>query len=94
MGSSLVLNCNHNGINCIQKTDADRSCDKIWFTEAQICEWSGMSKTTLWRRLNKLEHVGRINGVSDLKQCGMPTNNGWYSKHSRDASSDAKRYVF
>ena len=76
MESSLVLNCDHNGINCIQKTDAERSCDRIWFTEAQICEWSGMSKTTLWRRLNKLEHVGRINGVSDLKQCEMPTNNG------------------
>ena len=76
MESSLVLNCDHNGINCIKKTDAERSCDRIWFTEAQICEWSGMSKTTLWRRLNKLEHVGRINGVSDLKQCEMPTNNG------------------
>ena len=78
MGSSLVLNGNHNGINCIQKTDAERSCDKVWFTEAQICAWSGMSKTTLWRRLNKLENVGRINGVSDLKQCEMPINNGGY----------------
>ena len=38
--NSLVLNSNHNGINCIQKTDAERPCDKIWFTAKQIQEWS------------------------------------------------------
>ena len=76
MGSSLVLNGNHNGINCIQKTDAERSCDKIWFTAKQIEEWSGMSKMTLNRRLHKLEEVGRICIVTDLIQCKIPTNNG------------------
>lgn len=25
----LVFGGNHNGINCIQKTDAERPCDKI-----------------------------------------------------------------
>ena len=69
MGSSLVLNGNHNGINCIQKTDAERSCDKIWFTAKQIEEWSGMSTKTLWRRLKKLEEVGRICSLSDLTKC-------------------------
>ena len=26
----LVFGGNHNGINCIQKTDTERSYDKIW----------------------------------------------------------------
>ena len=76
MGNSLVLNGNHNGINCIQKADAERSCDKIWFTAKQIEEWSGMSTTTLWRRLNKLEEVGRISLFSDMKKEILPTSNG------------------
>ena len=71
----LVFGGNHNGINCIQKTDAERPCDKIWFTAKQIEEWSGMSKTTLNRRLSKLEEVGRLS-VSDLKQIKIPDNNG------------------
>ena len=76
MENSLVLNVNHNGINCIQKKDAERSCDRIWFTAKQIEEWSGMSTKTLWRRLKKLEEVGRICSLSDLTKCEMPTNNG------------------
>ena len=71
----LVFGGNHNGINCIQKTDAERPCDKIWFTAKQIEEWSGMSKTTLNRRLSKLEEVGRLS-VSDMKQIKIPDNNG------------------
>ena len=71
----LVFGGNHNGINCIQKTDAERPCDKIWFTEAQICEWSGMGHSTMYRRLSKLEEVGRLS-VSDMKQIKIPDNNG------------------
>ena len=37
-----------------------------------------MSKTTMWRRLSKLDEVGRICSVSDMKHCKMPTNNGGY----------------
>ena len=80
MESSLVLNGNHNGINCIQKTDAERSCDKIWFTEAQICEWSGMSHSTMYRRLKLLEEKGRICNCSDLNKCEIPTNNGGFKE--------------
>ena len=80
MENSLVLNGNHNGINCIQKTDAERPCDKIWFTAKQIEEWSGMSTKTLWRRLKKLEEVGRIYSLSDLTKCEMPINNGGHQK--------------
>ena len=76
MGSSLVLNGNHNGINCIQKTDAERSCDKIWFTEAQICEWSGMGHSTMYRRLKLLEEKGRISRCSDLNNVDIPTETG------------------
>lgn len=74
--NSLVLGSNHNGINCIQKTDAERPCDKIWFTAKQIEEWSGMSKTTLWRKLEILEDKGRISRVSDMKHVDIPTETG------------------
>lgn len=76
MENSLVLGGNHNGINCIQKTDAERPCDKIWFTAKQIEEWSGMSKTTLWRKLEILEDKGRISRVSDMKHVNVQTETG------------------
>lgn len=76
MTNELVFSGNHNGINCIQNNAAERPCDKVWFTEAQVCEWSGMSKTTLWRRLKKLEEVGRISRVSDLKHVNVPIETG------------------
>ena len=76
MGNSLVFGGNHNGINCIQKTDAERSCDKIWFTEAQICEWSGMSHSTMYRRLKLLEEKGRITSCSDLNKTSIPDSLG------------------
>lgn len=72
----LVFGCTHNGINCTLNNSAERPCDKAWFTAKQIETWSKMSKMTLNRRLNKLEEVGRINGVSDMIHCEMPTNNG------------------
>ena len=72
----LVFGGNHNGINCIQQTDAERPCDKIWFTAKQIEEWSGVSKTTLWRKLEILEEKGRISRVSDMKQVDIPTETG------------------
>ena len=64
----LVFGGDHNGINCIQKTDAERSCDKIWFTAKQIEEWSGMSKGTLRNRLIELEECGRIASGQDFNQ--------------------------
>ena len=74
----LVFGGNHNGINCIQKTDAERPCDKIWFTAKQIEEWSGMTNRTLHRRLKLLEEKGRICNCLDLKKCEIPTNNGGF----------------
>ena len=72
----LVFGGNHNGINCIQKTDAERPCDKIWFTAKQIEEWSGMSTMTLNRRLHKLEECERISRGADMSIIEIPDNNG------------------
>lgn len=71
----LVFGGNHNGINCIRKTDAERPCDKIWFTVKQIEEWSGMTNRTLYNRLNELEECGRIT-ASDTNQVSIPTETG------------------
>ena len=72
----LVFGGNHNGINCIQKTDAERPCDKIWFTAKQIEEWSGMSTMTLNRRLHELEECGRIQSGQDIINVNIPTKTG------------------
>lgn len=77
-GLELVFNQTHNGIACALCPTAKRAHDRAWFTAKQIENWSGMSKMTLNRRLNKLEEVGRINGVSDLIHCEMPISNGGY----------------
>lgn len=72
----LVFGGDHNGINCIQNNAAERPCDKIWFTAKQIEEWSGMSKTTLWRKLKILEEKSRISSVSCIKHVNIPTETG------------------
>lgn len=50
----------HNGIQCIEKTDATRPCDCKWFTEKQLSLWSGLPHTTLWRKINLLKEKGRV----------------------------------
>lgn len=72
----LVFGGNHNGINCIQKTDAERPCDKIWFTVKQIEEWSGMCNRTLYNRLSELEECERISRLQDLANVDIPTETG------------------
>ena len=72
----LVFGGNHNGINCIQKTDAERPCDKIWFTAKQIEEWSGMTKGTLRNRLIELEECERISRGQDFNHVDIPTETG------------------
>ena len=74
----LVFGQKHNDIDCALCPTAKRACDRAWVTAKNLEEWSGMSKTTMWRRLSKLEEVGRICSVSDMKHCKMPTNNGGY----------------
>ena len=74
----LIFGQKHKDIECALCPTAKRACDRAWVTAKQIEDWSKMSKTTMWRRLNKLEEVGRICSVSDMKHCKMPTNNGGY----------------
>lgn len=76
--NELIFGQKHNDIDCALCPTAKRACDRAWVTAKNLEEWSGMSKTTIWRRLSKLEEVGRICSVSDMKHCKMPTNNGGY----------------
>ena len=68
----------HNGIDCVLNPTAKRACDRALFAEGQICEWSRMSATTLWGRLEKLEKVSRICILSDVIEYELPTNIGGY----------------
>ena len=72
----LIFGQKHNDIECALCPTAKRACDRAWVTAKQIENWSGMSTMTLWRRLKKLDEVGRICSLSDLINCKMPTNNG------------------
>ena len=76
--NELIFGQKHNDIDCALFPTAKRACDRAWVTAKNLEEWSGMSKTTMWRRLSKLDEVGRICSVSDMKHCKMPTNNGGY----------------
>ena len=68
----------HNGIDCVLNPTAKRACDRALFAEEQICEWSRMSATTLWRRLEKLEKVSRVCILLDMIEYELPTNSGGY----------------
>ena len=74
----LIFGQKHNDIDCALCLTAKRACNRAWVTAKQIENWSKMSTMTLWRRLNKLEDVGRICRLSDMVKCKMPTNNGGY----------------
>lgn len=74
----LLFGQKHNGIDCVLNPTAKRACDRALFAEGQICEWSRMSATTLWRRLEKLEKVSRVCILSDVIEYELPTNSGGY----------------
>lgn len=76
----LVFGGNHNGINCIQKTDAERPCDKIWFTAKQIEEALDVNKRTLNRHIETLESTGDLCIGTNLSHCEIPTSNGGYKE--------------
>ena len=66
----------HNDIDCALCPTAKRACDRAWVTAKQIENWSKMSTTTLWRRLNDLEECERISRFSDLKNVDFQTETG------------------
>lgn len=74
--NELIFGQKHKDIECALCPTAKRACDRAWVTAKQIENWSGISTTTLWRRLNKLEEVGRISLFSDMKKEVLPTSNG------------------
>ena len=70
--NELIFGQKHNDIDCALCPTAKRACDRAWVTAKQIENWSGMSKMTLWRWLEKLEKARRIATVSDMIQWQMP----------------------
>ena len=72
----LIFGQKHNDIECALCPTAKHACDRVWFTEAQICEWSGMSHSTMYRRLKLLEEKGRITSCSDLNKTPIPDSLG------------------
>ena len=73
----------HNDIDCALCPTAKRACDRAWVTAKQIENWSKMSTTTLWRRLNDLEECERISRLSDLTNvefAGIPLARTTYLK--------------
>ena len=66
--SDLVFGQKHNDIDCALCPTAKRACDRAWFSAKQVENWSEMSKTTMWRWLERLEKARRIASVSDMKQ--------------------------
>ncbi len=78
ISKELIFGRKHNGIECALCPTAKRVCDRAWFTEMQIEEWSRMSTETLWGSLKRLEKVSRICSLKDSIECDIPTNNGDY----------------
>lgn len=76
--TKFIFGQKHNGIDCALYPTAKRACDRAWFTEMQIEEWSRMSTETLWGSLLRLEKVSRICSSTDSIECDIPTNNGDY----------------
>ena len=76
ISNELIFGHTHNGVQCAVNPTAKRACDRAWFSAKQIENWSGMSTTTLWRRLNDLEECERISRFSDLKNVDFQTETG------------------
>ena len=74
--SQLVFGQKHNGIECALCPTAKRACDRAWLSAKQIENWSGMSKMTLWRWLERIEKARRIQSVSDMIQIKIDDENG------------------
>ena len=76
ISNELIFGHTHNGVKCAVCPTANRACDRAWFSAKQIENWSGMSTTTLWRRLNDLEECERISRLQDFANVNIPTETG------------------
>ena len=72
----LIFGQKHNDIDCALCPTAKRACDRAWFSAKQVENWSAMSKTTLWRWLERIEKAHRISRVSDMKHVDVSTSTG------------------
>lgn len=74
--NELIFGQKHNDIDCALCPTAKRACDRAWVTAKQVENWSEMSKSTLWRWLEKLEKARRIASVSDITQAYIQDSRG------------------
>ena len=74
--NELIFGQKHNDIDCALCPTAKRACDRAWCTAKNLKEWSGMSKMTLWRWLERIEKARRISLVSDMILVNVPTATG------------------
>ena len=74
--NELIFGQKHNDIGCALCPTAKRACDRAWCTAKNLEEWSGMSKMTLWRWLERIEKARRISLVSDMILVNVPTATG------------------
>ena len=74
--NELIFGQKHNDIDCALCPTAKRACDRAWVSAKQVENWSKMSKTTLWRWLERLEKAHRISRVSDMKHVDVSTSTG------------------
>ena len=74
--NELIFGQKHNDIDCALCPTAKRACDRAWVTAKQVENWSKMSKTSLWRWLERIEKAHRISRVSDMKHVDVSTSTG------------------
>ena len=74
--NELIFGQKHKDIDCALCPTAKRACDRAWCTAKNLEEWSGMSKMTLWRWLERIEKARRISLVSDMILVNVPTATG------------------
>lgn len=74
--NELIFGQKHNDIDCALCHTAKRACDRAWLSAKQVENWSKMSKTTMWRWLERLEKARRISRFSDMKNVNVSTSTG------------------
>ena len=87
--NELIFGQKHNDIDCALCPTAKRACDRAWLSAKQVENWSEMSKTTLWRWLERIEKAHRISRVSDMKHVDVSnrlTTEAGINSYRRDSN--------
>ena len=80
--SDLIFGQTHNGIECALCPTAKRAYDRAWCTAKNLEVWSGMSKMTLWRWLERIEKARRISLVSDMILVADASRTRWLDSNN------------